>query len=412
MLTGGPHPHKAARSLVRDPRPECPPAQLYKGIRFTYDGEFVSYSADGRRWTEDPANPVWHVPSDIIHAMWDSRRQRFVAYFKVWEVIGQTPDSESPTGFRPVKAYFSSFDHHLRADGLTALRGPRIHFHPEAEAQVKKEVLLLRTGDQGRDDGGGAPLTGAWHARRVQAWAESQDWRHWHGERIVLRTDERDRPDANIQYLFALWYGHYYLGFLTLHDERGHFEQQLAFSRDGISWSRPWRGNFLGLGPSGAFDSGMVLSPTDPILTRTQMLFYYGGFDTLHHQPMSLPWSAAIGRAVLRRDGFASWDSLPGRTGILLTQPLIAPGESLWVNVDAGNGCLRVEVLDPEGRVIPEFAGEKCRPISGDTARLDQCATLVHWHSAAALAALAGRPIRLRFLLEGARLFSFGFRNH
>ncbi|MBM3278190.1 MAG: hypothetical protein FJY95_08915 [Candidatus Handelsmanbacteria bacterium] len=62
MLTGGPHPDKAVRCVVRDPRPDCPPAERYKAIRFTYLGLYVSFSPDGRRWTEDPGNPLWRVP--------------------------------------------------------------------------------------------------------------------------------------------------------------------------------------------------------------------------------------------------------------------------------------------------------------------------------------------------------------
>ncbi|MFH1568334.1 MAG: hypothetical protein ABIL09_10100 [Gemmatimonadota bacterium] len=409
MLTGGPHPDKAVRSVVRDPRPGCPPEERYKAIRFTYTGEFVSTSPDGRAWTEDAANPVWRVPSDIIHAMWDPRRQCFVSYYKVWEVTGETPDAASPSGFRPVVAHLPSFDHRLRADGLTELRGPLISFHPEEAATVEDGVLLLRAGNQGRDDGGGAPLTGAWHARRVQAWAESDDWRHWRHEQVVLRTDERDRPDANIQYLFVLPYGPYYLGFLTMHDERGYFEQQLAFSRDGRRWSRPWRGNFIGLGPEGTFDSGMVLAPTDPVLTDTQMLFYYGGFNTVHHAPMSAPWTSAIGRAILRRDGFASWDALPGQGGELLTQPLRADGAPLQVNADAGAGGLRVEVLDDTGHVVPGFARDRCVPLREDTARHRGCMAPVAWDPAPDGAALAGRSIQLRFELERARLFAFQF---
>ncbi|MHB9105950.1 MAG: hypothetical protein ACYDCO_02740 [Armatimonadota bacterium] len=402
MLTGGPHPEKAVRSVVRAPRPECPPAERYKAIRFTYDGELVSYSPDGRRWTEDPGNPVWYVPSDIIHAMWDPRRERFTTYYKIWEVTGETPDPAG--GFRPVTAHFPTFDHRPAEDSLAEISGPMVTFHPEGAATVEETVLRLRAGEQGIDDGGGAPLTGAWHARRVQAWAESDDWRHWHGERVVLRQDERDRPDANIQYFFVLPYGAYYLGFLTMHDERGHFEQQLAFSRDGLAWSRPWRGNFIGLGAPGAFDSGMVLAPTDPIVTDTQLIFYYGGFDIKHYEPMSQPWSSAIGRATLRRDGFASWDSLPGETGVLLTQPLTVEGETLSVNADAQAGRLRVEVLNEAGQVLPGFSAGECLPLSEDTSRYTQCRLPI-----ASVRQLAGQTVRLKFYLENARIFAFSF---
>ena len=84
----GPHPEKGTRSIVRDPRPETPSHRRYLGMRFTYEGEFASFSPDGVAWLEYPLNPVWRVPSDIIHIMWDERRERFVAFFKVWELAG------------------------------------------------------------------------------------------------------------------------------------------------------------------------------------------------------------------------------------------------------------------------------------------------------------------------------------
>jgi len=409
MLTGGPHPEKAVRSVVLDPSPECPPEKRYKAIRFTYDGEFVSYSADGRRWAENPENPVWYVPSDIIHAMWDPQRKRFVVYYKVWEISGEIPDAESPTGFRPLIAYSPFFEHHLQKDGLTEIVGPMIYFHPDSAAEVKDEVILMRSESQGPDDGGGTPLTGAWHSRRVIAWAESDDWQHWRSEQIVLACDDRDRPDANIQYLFVTYHGGYYLGFLTMHDERGNFEQQLAFSRDGIRWSRPWRGNFIGLGVPGEFDSGMVLAPTDPILTDTQMLFYYGGFNTLHYITNDNPWSSAIGRAILRRDGFAAWENLPEEVGIVETQVQIVTQDTLVINADAGNGRLTVEVLDETGDIMDGFDHASCQPLTEDTSRYTNCRAPVQWKSNKSVSIILGRHVRLRFRLENARIFSFTF---
>ena len=399
----------SARSVVRDPRADCAPAERYKGIRFTYEGEYVSFSPDGVHWTECPDNPVWFVPSDIIHAMWDPERDRFVAYYKLWDLTGETPDPASPSGYRPVRAYFPTFDRHPSSDGLAEFRGPAVTFHPDGIASVDAATYVLRSGDQGPDDGGGGSLTGAWRSRRVIAWAESDDFRHWRHERVVLACDEGDPPDANIQYMQVIHYGGYYIGFLTMHDERGYFEQQLAFSRDGLRWSRPWRGNVIGLGPAGAFDSGMVLAPVDPIVTETQMVFYYGGFDVLHHQDMwQHPWSAAIGRAVLRRDGFASWENLPGETGVLLTQPLRTDGSTLWINADASGGRCTVEVLSEDGRPMPGRAAADCVALSEDTRRFKQCRAPVQWVSSAGLGVTRGQPFRLRFNMENARLFAFG----
>ncbi|MCC7265008.1 MAG: hypothetical protein IT369_21025, partial [Candidatus Latescibacteria bacterium] len=167
----------------------------------------------------------------------------------------------------------------------------------------------------------------------------------------------------------------------------------------------PWRGNFIGLGPPGAFDSGMVLAPTDPICTETQLIFYYGGFDLQHWQPMQGPWSSAIGRAFMRRDGFASWDNLPGRTGIVETQPLLVSGEDLWLNADARAGQVRVEVRDEGGQVIPGFTQADCTPLREDTARYPQCLAAIRWGERK-LGELAGRRVRLRFSLEDTALFA------
>ena len=89
LLPLGPHPEKGTRSIARDPRPETPPERRYLGVRFTYEGEYVSFSPDGVAWQEHPQSPSWHVPSDIIHVMWDERRGGFAAYFKLWELAGR-----------------------------------------------------------------------------------------------------------------------------------------------------------------------------------------------------------------------------------------------------------------------------------------------------------------------------------
>ena len=409
QLTGGPHPDKAVRTVVLDPRPECPVSERYKGLRFTYDGIYVSYSPDGERWTEDAGNPVWHVASDAFNALWDDRRQAFSAYYKVWEVCGETPDPSSPSGFRSVVAHYPTFNTTTRDDGLIDVVGPRITFNEASTAEVSDSVLTLKHGPQSQDDGGGASLTGVWYARRVQAWAQSADWRRWTNERVVLHADELDRPDANIQNMFVLPYGVYYLAFLTLHDDRGHFEQQLAFSVDGLSWKRPWRGNFIGLGPPGAFDSGMAGGITDPVVTDTQLLFYYGGFTLEHHKPMALPWAAGIGRAILRRDGFSSWEGLPGTTGIVTTQLLRTDGDSLWINADAEGGEVRVEAVDETGRIIPGFTRKRCHPLSENSTRFAECLAPVRWGREPDGVPLFSQPFRLKFYLRGARLFAFKF---
>jgi hypothetical protein len=104
---------------------------------------------------------------------------------------------------------------------------------------------------------------------------------------------------------------------------------------------------------------------------------------------------------MLRRDGFASLDA-GDSPGTLTTRPVRFHGRYLFVNIDAPQGELRVEVLNSEGRVMVPFDREHCQPVQGD-----KTLQVVRWTSAADLSSLAGHPVRLRFHLTHGRLFAF-----
>jgi hypothetical protein len=396
----GPHPEKGTRSIARDPRPETPPERRYLGVRFTYDGEFVSFSPDGIAWTELPQNPVWHVPSDIIHVMWDERRNRFTAYFKVWELSGTeiNPDGSE----KPFIAHMPTFTPRELTNVTAQFEGPRIYFKTNGVAEVKQSKFVLRSGTQGRDDGGGVSLSGKWNAKRVQAWAESEDGIHWRNERVILRADKQDSATANIQYMFVMRYGVYYLGFLTLHDEAGFFRIQFAWSSDGLNWNRSWRQPWLDVGSENDFDRGMVLGPADPIFQEKEIWFPYGGFPIRHDSP-STDWQSAIGLATTRLDGFSSWQA-GAETGELVTQPFCCTGDKLFINADAKSGSVQVEVLDERGLPIKGLEMESCRAITSDTLA-NETNGWVRWKKD--LRSVKGKTIQLRFVLKNARLFSF-----
>lgn len=402
LLPLGPHPEKGTRSIARDPRPETPPERRYLGVRFTYDGEFVSFSPDGIHWNEHPLSPSWHVPSDIIHVMWDDRRKQFIAYYKLWELTGTEITAAGEE--RPYLAYMSTFTNTKLPDDNESFDAPVIRFNPSAAAEVKNEKFVLRAANQGKDDGGGTSLSGSWTAKRVQAWASSDDGIHWQNEQVILRADEKDPPTSNIQYMFVMQHGGYYLGFLTMHDEAGFFRQQLAWSADGLKWHRPWREPWLDVGPEGAFDRGMVLGPADPIVKEREMWFPYGGFP-IRHDTQETDWKSAIGLATTRLDGFAAWEA-GAETGELITQPFQCNGDCLFVNADAQGGLLTVEVLNASGKPIEGFDFNSCRAITTDTLTNDDDGW-IRWTSDANLARLKGQPIQLKFTLQNARLFSF-----
>jgi hypothetical protein len=112
-----------------------------------------------------------------------------------------------------------------------------------------------------------------------------------------------------------------------------------------------------------------------------------------------------VRRFTFRVDGFVSARAA-GAGGELLTKPLKFDGKQLIVNfVTSEKGSLRVELQDIEGHPIKSFNLKGCAVLRGDA--VDQRVT---WKSGKNLSVLAGKPIRIRFHLKDADLFSFSFR--
>ena len=88
--------------------------------------------------------------------------------------------------------------------------------------------------------------------------------------------------------------------------------------------------------------------------------------------------------------------------GALTTRLVRFCGRHLFVNVAAQDGELRVEILDKEGRIIEPFSQTKCLPI-----KVDRALQIVQWQGTNELSALAGKPVRFRFVLTNGRLYAF-----
>ncbi len=110
-------------------------------------------------------------------------------------------------------------------------------------------------------------------------------------------------------------------------------------------------------------------------------------------------------RLSIRIDGFVSVNArLVG--GEMLTKPLVFDGSELVLNLSTGAaGAIQVEVQDQRGDVVEGFAMADCHEVWGD-----DLARTVKWGETTDLSALAGQPIRLRFLLKDADLYSMQFR--
>lgn len=111
-----------------------------------------------------------------------------------------------------------------------------------------------------------------------------------------------------------------------------------------------------------------------------------------------------IERLLLRTDGFASV-SAPWSGGTMLTRPLTFSGERLEINYrTSAAGFVRVEMLGADGAALPGLALEDCPEIIGD-----QISRTVAWKGGPEVGRAAGRPVRLRFVMKDADLFSLRF---
>ena len=109
-------------------------------------------------------------------------------------------------------------------------------------------------------------------------------------------------------------------------------------------------------------------------------------------------------RHTLRVDGFVSVNAKMSG-GELLTKPLVFDGRELVLNFSTGAaGAIQVEVQDQRGDVVDGFAMADCHEVWGD-----DLARTVKWGETTDLSSVAGQPVRLRFLLKDADLYSMQF---
>lgn len=114
--------------------------------------------------------------------------------------------------------------------------------------------------------------------------------------------------------------------------------------------------------------------------------------------------ASRLRRFTYRLDGFAALHAGP-EGGEAITRPIEFQGKRLVLNArTTDQGKIQVEILDADGKPIDGFTVKDSAALNGD----DVNAT-VSWANGADLTSLAGKPIRIRFILNDADLFSFHF---
>ncbi|MEE3369229.1 MAG: hypothetical protein VX346_07790 [Planctomycetota bacterium] len=77
-------------------------------------------------------------------------------------------------------------------------------------------------------------------------------------------------------------------------------------------------------------------------------------------------------------------------------------GDTIEINADATHGMILAEALDNQGKVIATFSKQDCTPVTGDSVR-----HVAHWTGASNCQLIQACPVKLRFHLKNAKLYSF-----
>jgi len=206
----------------------------------------------------------------------------------------------------------------------------------------------------------------------------------------------------------------------------GSLDSRFAAGRDGISWLRYDRRAFVRLGRKDQWDSRSIYMAYGivPGGSENELFMYYCGSNMLHgwdredqHRERnkrilrriggaSQTDRDGIGRLVIRRDGFLSVRA-DYTGGEFLTPVMTFDGDELRLNVDTSAvGQVRVEILDKDSKPIAGYAAGDCDEIYTAN-EIDRPVT---WNGRADVGELAGRAIRLRFIMRDADLYAFQFR--
>jgi len=179
--------------------------------------------------------------------------------------------------------------------------------------------------------------------------------------------------------------------FMTTRDGLHFHRRPEAFIRPGPRRRESWvyGDNFVFWG---MFETSSPVEDAPPEINLLAVEGYWEDRDT------------AVRRYTLRVDGFVSAYA-PYAGGEVVTKPLIFEGGALAVNAEtSGYGSFQVEIQAPDGTPVTGFELSACEPIFCDTLQ-----HIVHWNDRCDVSSLAGKPVRLRFLLRDADIYSFQF---
>ncbi len=345
------------------------PTRRYKMICWDCrrKGYHTKVSPDGLYWTDFSQEPIC-PGADVITGYWDADRKLYVAFPKIGtDVRGHNrrcfyviTSPDFVTWSKPRPAFLPD----LRDDAGSFARIEEVR----PILDVPDDPLQIRTEFYG---------IGAYHQESCTL---AFPW--------VFTINAMNRYKSN---------------------QEGPSEIQLAVSRDLVEWERPFREPCILRGKVGDWDAGYFCTAASALRVGDEVWLYYQGSQYTHGTPVLYDWQhpdrekirSSIGLAIWPLDRFVSVDG-PAEGGTLTTIPIVFTGDRLELNAATkARGKVVVEILDAVGKECLA----RSEPFAGDELR-----ATVKWQGEGDLAALAGKPVSLRFTIHSGELHSFAFR--
>ena len=365
--------------------PIAPDDQRFKLVGHSQfeGGMYVMTSPDGLRFKRHPGNLLTFILDNHNTSFYDPRIGKYVIYSRGW-------DRDRP---------------------IPPMQGSR------TVIRIETDDLFSRI---------------AWDENAPDPWPVSKKWEglgHEDMRRVnkelptVIGPDELDPPEADIYQLAGVQYlPDAYLAFPSLYYHHpwapegfindGYLDLQFASSRDGINWSRDFRGSYVRLDlPDGPCTKMMhMLVGMVPHEHRISQ-YHLGGrrshgegrvaADTkVERKPPSIG-DPIVQRVEQRMDGFVSADSAY-TGGTLVTKPFAVESDRLSVNIDtSASGDARAALLAEDGSEIPGYAlGDSDRIQGNDTSYS------LTWRGKSDLSELIGKRVKLLLRSRNTKLFA------
>lgn len=357
----------------RDENPSCPAQEKYKAVIAdpgVNKALYLLVSPDGLHFSLKSDKPFWTqgVFDSQNLAFWDPVQQVYRIYYRVLTDGGLYPIIDGK-GLRQIAMVTTpDFEHFSAAQDLTYQDQELLAFYTnQVQPYLYAPHILM-----------GFPMRYVDHDEQ------------WDASFLEMpgMADRVCRAAMHIRY-----------GTVTT-------DAVFMSSRDGVHFQR-WNEAFIRPGPrqnhSWVYGDNFIFWGMIPTPSATE-----DAPDELSLYATEGYWqeqATEFRRYTIRRDGFVSVNaSYPG--GEFITRPFTFEGGRLTLNAETSAvGKIAVEIQDAQGLPIKDYALADCCAFSCDSLN-----AVIRWKAKGSdVRALAGRPIRLRFVLRDADLYALQF---